>query len=104
MLGRYLTLRYLSEYSEVFDPFSGFSGRLLGVSSTGKAYVGQDLNSVAVTESNEIIQVLELNHSSVSCKDILSSSSEYECMLTCPPYSKKRYTIQKLNLSPVMNG
>lgn len=89
VLGRYLTLRYLSEYSEVFDPFSGFSGRLLGVSSTGKAYVGQDLNSVAVTESNEIIQALELTHSSVSCKDILSSSSEYECMLTCPPYSRK---------------
>lgn len=90
VLARYLTLKYLSEYEEVFDPFSGFSGRLLGVASTGKQYCGQDINSVHVQESNSIVEFLSLQSCySVSFKDVLQSSGDYECLLTCPSYSGK---------------
>ena len=90
VLARHLTLKYLSEYKEVFDPFSGFSGRLLGVASTGKKYTGQDISSIHVQESNSIVEFLSLQSCcSVSCKDVLQSSGSYECLLTCPPYSKK---------------
>ena len=89
VLARYICNKYLSQYSQVFDPFSGYSGRLLGVSSTGKQYVGQDLNQIAVSESNQIIKDLDLNSATVNMKDILSSSGSYDCLLTCPPYNNK---------------
>lgn len=90
VLARYLTFKYLSEYKEVFDPFSGFSGRLLGVASTGKQYCGQDISSIHVQESNSIVEFLSLQSCcSVSCKDVLQSSGAHECLLTCPPYSSK---------------
>lgn len=95
VLARYLTKKYLSEFSAVFDPFSGFSGRLLGVASTGKSYIGQDLNESAVRESNEIIEFLGLQNCSVLHKDIFDSTGEYECLLTCPPYDKKEvYSVE----------
>lgn len=89
LLARYITLKYLNEFNEVFDPFSGFSGRLLGVASTGKKYIGQDLNELAVNESNEIVRFLNLPNADIITKDIEESSGTYECLFTCPPYGKK---------------
>ena len=89
VLTRHLILTYLNDYETIFDPFSGFSGRLLGTASCGKNYIGQDLNEVAVSESNDIIKFLRLTNCSVTTKDILSDSGEYECLLTCPPYGSK---------------
>ena len=83
-----LVQKYLSEYHEVFDPFSGFSGRMLGVCASGKKYIGQDINQQIVNESNEIIEFLNLD-ASITQQDILSSSGEYECLFTCSPYSDK---------------
>lgn len=91
VLAKYLTNKYLSEYNEVFDPFSGYSGRLLGVASTGKHYSGQDLNAVAVNESNQIITALNLVNCEVTNKDAIGDSGEYECLLTCPPYGTKEH-------------
>lgn len=91
VLARYLVQKYLSDYSSVFDPFSGFSGRMLGVASCDKDYIGQDLNSSAVEESNQIIKFLNLTNCSVSCKDILQSYGDYECLLSCPPYYNKEH-------------
>lgn len=89
LLARYVTLKYLSAFNTLFDPFSGFSGRLLGVTSTGKSYVGQDLNELATAESNQIIQFLQIPNANIITKDILNSYGEYECLFTCPPYDDK---------------
>lgn len=91
ILAKYILSRYCEEFNEVFDPFSGFSGRLLGTTSLEKKYIGQDLNSIAVAESNKIIQFLNLENCSVEEKDIFESEGTYECLMTCPPYSKKEY-------------
>ena len=86
---RYLANKYLQEFSQVFDPFSGFSGRALGVCSLGKQYIGQDLSKTHVKESNSLIAGMKLQNCTVSCKDVLQSTGSYECLLTCPPYDKK---------------
>lgn len=89
VLAKHLVREYLNEFDEVFDPFSGFSGRLLGVAACGKKYVGQDIRWQAVEESNQIIRFLDLKDCSVVPKDVLKSSGTYECLLTCPPYFDK---------------
>ena len=88
MLAKYLIKTYLNEFSEVFDPFSGFSGRMLGCCALGKKYVGQDINTKHVTESNRIIDYLRLN-ASVKEQDIFIDQGNYECLFTCPPYGLK---------------
>ena len=59
------------------------------VASTGKKYVGQDLNELAVDESNEIVKFLNLPNASTVTKDIEESSGTYKCLFTCPPYGRK---------------
>lgn len=91
VLSRYLTLKYLSDYSTIVDPFSGFSGRMIGVCSVGKHYIGRDLNETSVKETNEIQSFLNLD-ATVSVENILDHvSNEPECsaLLTCPPYGHK---------------
>lgn len=90
VLAKYLVTKYLNEFDSVFDPFSGFSGRLLGVTSANKQYIGQDLNEKAVVEANKIVDFLNLNsRAQITTVDILQSHGNYECLLTCPPYHDK---------------
>lgn len=87
-----LIYKYLNEFSEIFDPFSGFSGRMLGCISLDKRYIGQDISEMHVKESNNIINFLNINDmANVSEKDILQSYGEYECLFTCPPYEDKEF-------------
>ena len=79
---------HLDDCTTIFDPFSGFSGRMLGACSLGKKYIGQDLNEDHVKESNEIIKFLDLD-AEVTCKDIRESTGTYDCLFTCPPYGGK---------------
>lgn len=87
-IARRLVDTYLKQYNTVFDPFSGFSGRMLGVCSLDKHYIGSDINETSVSESNRIINDFGLN-ASVTISDVISSSGDYECLFTCPPYSLK---------------
>ena len=90
LLAKYLGSKYLQEFDQVFDPFSGFSGRLLGISTLlNKKYIGQDINETIVKESNEIIKFHNLHNVEVTTKDVYDSEGSYQCLLTCPPYFKK---------------
>ena len=89
-LAKYICQKYLKNYNEVVDPFSGFSGRLLGCCAESKTYYGRDLSEAHVAESNEIIKSLNLNNCEVIQQDILETYDEnFECLLTCPPYNGK---------------
>lgn len=87
-LAKIIISKYLNDFNEIFDPFSGFSGRMLGACSLGKKYIGQDINQIHINESNEIIKFHNLN-AEVICKDIFDSEGEYECLFTCSPYNLK---------------
>lgn len=91
-LAEQLIKKYLDNYSTIFDPFSGFSGRLIGAANCRKAYTGQDINEEHVKESNEIIKYKNYSNVQVSVQNILTDSEkEYECLFTCPPYGGKEH-------------
>ena len=85
--------KYLSDVTEIFDPFSGFSGRMLGAISLDKNYIGSDLNGSHVKESNELISFLRSNgikfKAEVNEADIEFITGTYDALFTCPPYGMK---------------
>ena len=85
---KYLIEKYLNEYTEIFDPCCGFSGRMLGACMLGKRYIGQDINSITIKESNKIKDYFKLN-ADLKVNDSIYDSGEYECLFTCPPYGNK---------------
>lgn len=96
-LAKYLISKYLNEYDMIFDPFSGFSGRLLGACSLGKKYIGSDIEEDHVRESQSIIDHFGLE-GIVEVKDVLESSGAYPCLFTCPPYGGKEQWNEKNDL------
>ena len=86
-LAKHILQTYCTQ-DTIFDPFSGFSGRMLGACSLGKKYIGQDINKDHVEESNNIIEFFGLD-AEVIQKDIFESSGEYPCLFTCSPYGLK---------------
>lgn len=88
-LAKYIVNKYLNDFDTVFDPFSGYSGRLLGCASLNKRYIGQDINKIAVEESNQIIDFFNLSNISCVTNDSKITSGTYDCLFTCPPYSDK---------------
>lgn len=85
---KYLIKKYLNDCNTIFDPCAGFSGRMLGTCSLNKKYIGQDINSVTIKESNQLKEFLNLN-AQLSTKDSLYDVGSYECLFTCPPYGNK---------------
>ena len=82
--------KYLNNYNEIFDPFSGFSGRMLGAVNCGKNYIGQDINNKHIEEAKEIIKYKNINSAILYNKNILEDNeAEYETLFTCPPYNDK---------------
>ena len=91
-LAEKLIAAYLNDYNQIFDPFSGFSGRMIGAMNSSKQYIGQDINKDHVRESNEIIQYKNYVNCQVVQQDILTDSNKsYECLFTCPPYGNKEH-------------
>lgn len=93
-LAKQLILKYLPDVDTIYDPFSGFSGRMIGAYRCGKKYIGSDINSKHVSESNEIINYLNIQDSvNVSIDDILFTSiktlDNNDALFTCPPYNDK---------------
>lgn len=96
MLAKYLIEKYLNDCNEIFDPCSGYGGRLLGAASLNKTYIGQDINETTVEETCHIIEFLSLSSVSVKNEDSLNSIGSYECLFTCPPYSDKENWNQEI--------
>ncbi len=91
-----LIKKYLNDCDSIFDPFSGFSGRMLGTIRCGKDYFGQDINEDHVRESNEILRYINMQSSNfVVIQDILKSKGHdfgnNTCLFTCPPYGGKEH-------------
>ena len=96
-LAKHLIKKYLEDYATVFDPCAGFSGRLLGATALNKYYIGADINSITVKESNELIKDLKLN-AKVYLDDSIYSIGTYDCLFTCPPYGDKEIWHQDIEV------
>ena len=104
VLAKYLCKKYASDSNLIVDPFSGFSGRLLGCYTAGKQYIGFDVRQDVVDESNRLIEFLHVSNSTVQVEDLLQAdhNNEYSgsIMLTCPPYAdKENYFEDQVNKS-----
>lgn len=89
---KYLIKKYLNKYPTIFDPFSGYSGRLLGALACNKNYIGQDLNRKHIEESRSLVEYLRKYYDidtsySLKVRDSLKTSGNYDCLFTCSPYS-----------------
>ena len=88
-----LISQYLDEFQTIFDPFSGFSGRMLGTIAAGKKYIGQDLSPIHISESQKILDFLKKYHYDVDVElraaNSIESVGQYPCLFTCPPYADK---------------
>ena len=87
-LGIRLIQKYLNDVVEIFDPFSGFSGRMIATKHLNKKYIGQDINNEHIEESKQLAKYFNWNVN-LTTKDIFESSGEYESLFTCSPYSDK---------------
>lgn len=87
-VARYICSTYLQIFDQVFDPCSGYSGRMLGVCSLGKQYLGYDVNEVTVAESQHIIDYFGLD-AKLYVKDSLKNKGKFDCLFTCTPYLNK---------------
>ena len=83
---------YLYDAEEIFDPFSGFSGRMLGAIQCGKPYIGRDINAKHIEESKQILSWWKANRDSnvqvdLKVADATKEFGVYDCLLTCSPYA-----------------
>jgi len=97
-LAEKLIKKYILEADLIVDPFSGFSGRMLGAFNCGKQYLGFDINEEHVKESNEIIHYKKIDSKcEVRVQDLISfKEKDWSCLkdvylFTCPPYSGKEH-------------
>lgn len=78
--------RYLNDFDTIFDPFSGYSGHMLGAISLGKRYIGQDPSEIRVIESNNMIDFLHKYtiefDAYVKHRTLDNSSGDYPCLFT----------------------
>lgn len=88
-LARYLIEKYLPDYTEIFDPCSGYSGRLLGAMAANKVYVGQDINPITIKEAQELSKFFNFDNALLTNRNSLATSGNYESLFTCPPYADK---------------
>lgn len=94
-LAETLIKKYCDDCNTIIDPFSGFSGRLIGAVNCSKTYRGYDINEKHVHESNEIIQYKDYKNCSVAIEDLINAPirkySNDCCLFTCPPYGGKEH-------------
>lgn len=89
LLAKYLIKKYLNDFDTIFDPFSGFSGRMLGAVSLGKKYIGQDINKTTIEESLLICNFLNIDIS-LTVKNVFEDNfKSFDCLFTCSPYRLK---------------
>lgn len=90
-LAKRLCGKYLSDAEDVFCPFNGFSGIMLGCAvGCGKKFVGRDLNKEQIRESMELVDFLKAAKYGIdvdlAVADVFGHSGKYDTMFCCPPY------------------
>lgn len=93
-LAEELIQKYLKDFEIIVDPFSGFSGRMVGAFRKGKKYFGWDINEEHVKESNEIKDFLKMENVFIEVEDLIKApvkNFNEAALFTCPPYGGKEH-------------
>ena len=97
-LAETLIKKYIPNADIIIDPFSGFSGRMLGSYNCGIHYIGWDINEDHVRESNEIMAYKKIEDMcDVKVQDLITfegkdwSVLKDVCLFTCSPYGGKEH-------------
>lgn len=91
-LAKYLINKYLSDTNWIVDPFSGYSGRMLGALACNKNYVGSDICHSSIEESSELYSFIstEFNIDANAYLDYGDArevcTDTFDALFTCPPY------------------
>jgi len=93
-LAKHLVKTYLNEFDEIYDPFAGLSGRVLGTLAAGKKYIGYDINKQIISESKELLAFAEpiLKEQGLSPDwklteaDAMTTKAKAQAVMTCSPY------------------
>lgn len=89
---KYLINKYISDANWIIDPFSGYSGRMLGAIATGKNYCGSDLCELSISESEDTYNWIKqtfntTNKIYLECSDAETlKTNDFDALFTCPPY------------------
>ena len=87
--------KYLSEYGEVFDLFSGYGGIMLACISMHKRYIGQDISETHICESLNMVQFLKDNGINMDVTLSVTDSSQtigtYQCLIANVPSGDEEY-------------
>ena len=90
-LAKHILSTYASDAQTVLDPFSGFSGRMLGTLASGREYIGSDLRGDVISESRAILDFLNLS-ADLTVSDFRDKSDvRADVLFTCPPYGSKEF-------------
>ena len=88
-LAKQIISTYTNDANIILDPFSGFSGRMLGTLACNKQYIGSDIRLDAINESKQILNFLNLT-ANLQVKDFKEMKDiKADILLTCPPYGTK---------------
>ena len=93
-VAKYLTLKYSEPNDTIFDFSCGFGGRMLGVISAGRNYIGTD--PMTINELEEMAKVLDFKTNEYT---LINSGSEMYCgaensvdfSFSSPPYYDQEY-------------
>lgn len=100
-LAKNLIEKYLGNVDLIIDPFSGFSGRMLGAFNSNKKYIGFDINEKHIKESNEIVAYKSIqDFCKVEVQDLTTFEgadwqNQNTALFTCPPYKDKEHWNEK---------
>ena len=87
--------RYLNEYDEIFDPFSGYGGIMIACIAMNKRYIGQDISETHIRESLNMVQFLKDNGINIDLSLSVADSSRtigtYQCLFANIPSGDEEY-------------
>jgi hypothetical protein len=88
LVAKYLYQTYCSAGGKVWDPCSGYGGRLLGALAAGVTYLGTDVETATVDGNNRLAEVLGKTHQAKVLEHPAETfdPGEVDMVFTSPPY------------------
>ena len=82
-MSKLMITRYLNEFDTIFDPFSRYSGHMLGAISCNKKYIGVETNESILSETYNILDFFKKFNIAYDVELLsMHTSNTYDCLFT----------------------